>query len=758
MTQIFRGSGGKGGGASPDISDVSGISSDRAEVVLGICEGQVEGLGAIPARNIYLDGTPIENQDGSKNFEGLDFFFLNGANNQATLPGNSGSEISTPTNVNVAVVQSTPISRSITNPEINSIRVRVAVRLQKQESDGDVKGSLLRVKIYVKEGAGAFVLRVNQEIKGRFPDFTVFPYLLQVNPNVSDYVVRVEKEGANTTSTETRDLQWLTYEEVVQAQLTYPNTSCLWIQYPPNLFRSVPSVTLKLNGWLARIPITATVAPDGGLNFSVTAWNGTFYTAGVANTDPAWLLWGYMTDVNFGLAIPIESIDRYAFYQASVYNNALISDGFGGTERRFSFRGQLVVGGDSEDRYETARQIAATFGAKIYHNGLQYTIWQDRPTDALPRIVSNADVVDGIFLNTTQDYSAIATSCYVWRNDPDQEFQETPEPVEYPAAINKFGYKVEEFRALGETRRGGAVRAGRRVILNSLPSTSQGELGQISFKMRAHALFFELGEVLQIADSARNPERKSGLIKSATTTQITLDSAATVGASAILYCLLPNMTTEFRAVTTAQGSRTVLNVSPAFSSVPLPQATWQLIDTSTVIRKYRIINITPDVDNPNFYEISGKLYTDTVYTEIESGWSLTAYSQQNTAPVIIPPPRDAVGEGLIINSGAISYTLSIRWEFAAQSNGSREPFVQSYAVEFKRGIDGDWGNRQSVSVFNARWENVGAGTFYARVAAIGLDGRFSGWVETGSVTMTPAPVSTADAWLLTFMLQEEELC
>lgn len=750
MSQEYKGSGGKGGG-SPDIADVSGFSSERAEVVLGLCEGQVKANPSNLARKIFLNNTPIENDDGSKNFEDLDIAFLPGTNSQGTLPGNSGEEISTPTNVGVEVLEATPVTRSINNPEINSIRLRLAIRLQKQEDDGDISGESLTLKIYVKEGAGAFVLRVSQQIQGRYPDLTVFPYLIQVNPDVSDYTVRVEKEGSDSSDGTTRDLQWVTYEEVVQAQLTYPNTAILWLQYPPNLFRSAPQVTVSLDGSLAQIPITATVASDYGLDFAQTVWNGVFYTASEPNTDPVWLLWKYLVDPIWGLGIAEENIDRYAFYEASVYNNQIIADGFGTTERRFSFRGQLDVGGDGDDRYETARQIAATFAAKLYHNGTQYTIWQDRPTTANPRIVANADVVDGIFLGTTQDYSAIATACYVWRSDPDQEFQEAPEPVEYPAAINKFGYKLEEFRLLGETRRGGAVRAGRRVILNSLPSTSLGEIGQISFKMRSHALFFELGEIIQIADSARNNDRRSGLVVSATTTQITLDSPVNIGNNPQIYCVLSNLQTEVRIVSTGAGTHTVLSVSVPFSSAPLAQSTWQVIDDNTIVRSYRIVNITPDTDNGNLYEVSGKLYDANIYNEIENGWALTSYDTQSTIPVVIPVPQNVIGESLQIENNGITYSLSVRWSHAIKPNGDREPYVQTYAIEFKRGVNGVWGNRQVLSSLNGRWENIGSGTFYARVASIAIDNRYSGWVETSPITLD---ISTSNVWLL---MMEDDL-
>jgi len=69
--------GGKGGGGgsprqaqeAPD----SLFSTQYARVQMLVCEGEIEGL-VNGLKSVYLDETPVENEDGSINFEGFSFY------------------------------------------------------------------------------------------------------------------------------------------------------------------------------------------------------------------------------------------------------------------------------------------------------------------------------------------------------------------------------------------------------------------------------------------------------------------------------------------------------------------------------------------------------------------------------------------------------------------------------------------------------------------------------------------------------------
>lgn len=127
------------------------------------------------------------------------------------------------------------------------------------------------------------------------------------------------------------------------------------------------------------------------------------------------------------------------------------------------------------------------------------------------------------------------------------------------------------------------------------------------------------------------------------------------------------------------------------------------------------------------------------YDSIESGWSLDSFPAIEKPPTIVPPPRNVacVPRLLSSNDGSNIYTLDVAWLFPVRADGvTREAFVTNYYVEFRRG-DGTWGNRQDVSQLSARYENVGAGSFYARVAAVvTANGKVSQWVESTAGTLT----------------------
>lgn len=733
MSNNIEGSGGGKGGGSVSNADVTGTSTDRAEVILGLCEGQIEGLGASPGKNIFLDDTPIINEDDSVNFKDIDYVFLNGSFDQNPIP-TTGNEISSETSVNVAIEQSQPINRTIINQEINALRVRLSVQLVKQTDKG-LREESINFKISLKEGTGVFVEKVNQTITGVYQSPTVFQYLIPVDITQSDYVLKVENLSDDSTTESTRNLQWLTYSEIIQAQITYKNTSLLYLQFPASLFKSIPKVSIKGAWYLFKVPIHGSVNADRGIDYSGN-WDGQFFTPSIATSDPAWVVYGLLTEPSFGLELDSDLINKWDLYQISLHNNELINDGFGGTERRYSFN-YLIQ--ERKIGFEWIREICSTFATKIYWDGSQIRFWQDSPTTVLSKIVSNADVEEGRFLITSQEYKGVSPSVRVWWNDPDQEYLQVPEPVEHPAALAKFGnIEPEEFTALGEIRRGGAVRTGRRIILSSFLETEQ-----ISFKILASGLFFQPGEVIQIACTERGRQRKSGLIVSATLSSVTLDRPVTLtGDSKTLLTQMPDGTVEQSIITNSNGTHTVINLSQPLSQIPEAQATWQVIDGATTARKYRVLAVTPDAENPNSFEVVGKLYDDSKYSEIDNGWSISAFLAQDKAPVVIPVVRN-------LQAKLINGSIEATWEFPVKADGSKETYVTEYLAEFRIGIDGVWGNSQTLVTEYARWENVGNNDFYVRVAALSTNGKISEWVQSNGTAASDL------GWFVYWMEDEE---
>lgn len=594
--------GGKGGG-SPDIADVSGYSTDYATVLMALGEGQIEGIKG-GAKGFLLDDTPIENTDGTRNFEDLTYYFTPGTLDQPGIPS-SASEVVSENNVGVEVKKSLPVTRSFVNNEVNRVRVRIGVRIQRQEDDGDVKPGDLAFNIYIKEGTGgAFILRHSQTITARFTDTTVFQYSFAVNNaggTIDEFSVRVEKISDDSTDKYMRDLQFLSYQEVIESRLEYPNTALVWVQFPSKMFKSIPSIKLDVGGVLFPIPTNATVNPaDGGLTFS-GGWNGSFYTPALATSDPAWILYGILTNRRYGLGreIGINGVDKWALYQCSLYNNGVVADGFGGSERRFMFDG--IIQGD-QDAWEVITSICSNFAAKPYWDGSMISFWQDRPWVDGMRQFTNADVEEGRFVYTSSEWKSIATVARVTYNPP-PDYEPTVELVEDPIGLNQYGVHFTDFTAFGETRRGGAVRAGRRVLLSTRLDNEQ-----ISFKARAFSSLLRPGEVIQVSDTRRHKIRKAGLLVSGTQFTLNLDAPVFISSLATVSVTMPDMTVAEVPVGNGVGTTQTLILATPLPQVPLTHANWILKDTVQP-RKYRVLSVSPDRSNPNLNEISGIRYS-----------------------------------------------------------------------------------------------------------------------------------------------------
>ena len=162
----IQGQGGKGGGGGGTEAKDSLRSLQTAQLVDLICEGEIQGL-VNGLKSVYLDGVPVENADGSKNFENLDFALQVGTQGQPALPG-----IDTVQNeraVGVLVTAVTAVVQTIINPSVDACRVTISVpQLSKLHTDsGDLTGDSFTYAIHVQSAGGGFVLMHQETISGK---------------------------------------------------------------------------------------------------------------------------------------------------------------------------------------------------------------------------------------------------------------------------------------------------------------------------------------------------------------------------------------------------------------------------------------------------------------------------------------------------------------------------------------------------------------------------------------------------------------
>ncbi|MFM6403132.1 MAG: hypothetical protein ACKPGT_00195, partial [Microcystis sp.] len=105
-------------------------------------------------KSIFLDETPIQNADDSLNFKDFTWDYRLGTQGQSRIPG-FADEVTSETSVNTEVKYNLPVTRTITNANLDIIRIRLGIILQEYPPGGGVLGLNVGFKIWIKQGAGA---------------------------------------------------------------------------------------------------------------------------------------------------------------------------------------------------------------------------------------------------------------------------------------------------------------------------------------------------------------------------------------------------------------------------------------------------------------------------------------------------------------------------------------------------------------------------------------------------------------------------
>ena len=383
-------------------------SKQFATIVDVLSEGEIEGFPSAAGftkgtanynnaalKDVYLGKTPVlranadvtDLQTTDFNFQNVEFEPRFGTSNQPFIPGISNIE--TETNVGVKVEKGTPVSRQITNSNVDAVRVTVRFNsLQKFESNGDVNGTSVRLKINILQGDGTTSTPIDDTIKGRSSSAYARDYrinLLDANtgtPSTFPVTITVERVTDDAEDpTKLRDeFFFSSLTEIIDEQRPYPDVAHVALRFDSEQFSSVPGRMYKVRGVKIKIPHNGTVDPTTGrITYSGT-FNGTLTTTTHWTSDPAWILFDLLTNTRYGLGdhITESQLDKFAFYSASVYCSELVDDGLGGQEPRFSCNTILQT---RQDAYEVVNALTSVMRAITFWNAGSLTLSQDRPTD-----------------------------------------------------------------------------------------------------------------------------------------------------------------------------------------------------------------------------------------------------------------------------------------------------------------------------------------------------------------------------------------
>ena len=685
MARIYGagGGGGKGGGAQSQpaprtpVTEADSLNSKQyAQVLDLISEGEIEGLKN-GYQSIFIDNTPLQNANGTYNFQNVSIATRNGTQNQTYIPGTS--DVEDEKSVGVEVQYASPVVRTITDTSVNAARITITVpQLQTFTNEGDVLGSQVGLRIYVQYNGGGYNLAVTDTISGRTGDAYQRDYLINL---ASTYPIDIKIERDRPDSTDPKVVNafnWTSYTEIIYAKLRYPNSALAWLRIDAEQFNRIPSRSYLIRGIKVIIPSNATVDSVTGRLIYAGIWNGTFGAAQWCS-DPAWILWDLLTSTRYGFGdhIKAEQLDKWAFFSASQYASALVPNGFGGQEPRFSCNVNIQT---AEEAYKLINDMCSVFRAMPYWSTGALTVSQDKPADTA-YLFTLANVTEEGFSyqgGSRKTRPTVAVVSYLDLDSRDIAY----EVVEDAEAIQKYGVVKTEISAFACTSRGQAYRIGEWLIYSE-----RYESEIISFTASIEAgVLVRPGQIIEVADPVKADGRRGGRISAATTTAITVDDATGLtAAGADLSVIMPDGSVQTRTIATGGIAGNVITVSTAFSVAPNVNSVWVYQTSDIQTSTWRVLTVQ-EQDGAT-YAISAVAYNASKYNYIERGTALEERDITNLNEPAGTPRALTFSEILYEETGQVLSKLIISWLASIDENG-RTNAVQ-YLVQWRR-VDGNW--------------------------------------------------------------------
>jgi predicted phage tail protein len=649
MTELIIGAGGGGkggGGASARVAQEapdSLRSKAYARVVDLISEGEIEGL-VDGLQSVYLDDTPIQNADGTTNFSGVTLETRDGTQQQSYVPGFSSVENEVP--VGVEIKASQPVVRSITDPDVDAVRIKVSVgQLTNQDTtNGDLNGSVVSFSIDRQVSGGGFVEVINDTISGKTTTKYQRSYYVPLTGN-GPWEIRVRRITADSTSSAIQNKTYLdSYTEVVESKLRYPNSALVALRVDASQFSAIPRRSYDMKLLRVRVPVNY----DPGTRTYSGVWNGNFKIAWTDN--PAWCFYDLVTSTRYGLGgyIPESQVDKWALYRVAQYCDQLVPNGLGGFEPRFTCNLYLQT---REQAYKVVQDMASIFRGMVYWSGGAITVTQDAPSDAVYQFAPG-NVVDGEFAYQGSSAKARHTVALVTWNDPDDFYRQKVEYVEDAAGIARYGIVQSDVVALGCTARGQAHRVGKWLLFSE-----QSESEIVTFRTGLEGAVVRPGDIIKVADPVRGGMRLGGRIAAATASTVTLDQELPADLPWRLAVVLPNGTVEERLVGPVSGR--TLTVTIPFSSVPQVDAIWMLASSIIEPQLFRVVSVAER--DPGVHEVTALAHNPSKYAAIEEGLALQPRSITVLSDIPPPPTGLAMQESLYRVKDQAQVLVQVSW-------------------------------------------------------------------------------------------------
>lgn len=719
MTNIKARKGGSSKPRTPVEMPDNLISKDKIKLLLAVSDGEV--VDDFSLKQLHFGGVPVQNEDGSYNYEGVIAEFRPGTQTQDYIQG--FSESSAEFQVARDVTHNTPYTLTVSNKNLSAIRFRLLwPRVLTQKDNGDMVGSVVEYKIEMAVDGASYQTYLTGKIDGKN---TTGGYDRSIRVNLpkdftSQVLIRVSRVTPDADGVKVVDaFQVQSYAEVIDAKFRYPLTAMLYVEFDSDLFQNqIPTISLKKKWKIIQVPSNY----DPVNRTYSGSWDGVFKWAW--SNNPAWVLYDLIMNQRYGLdqrelGIPV---DKWSLYEVAQYCDELVPDNRGGMEPRYLMD---VIVQSQVEAFQLVRDVCSAFRGMTFYNGESLSIIVDKPRD--PVYLFTADnVVDGVFVRTFPSEKTMYTSCNVMFDDEENQYEQDVEPVFNADAAMRFGHNPTSITAIGCTRRTEANRRGRWILQTNLSATT------VSFSTGLEGMIPSCGDVIYVADphwqSAFNLVL-SGRVMEVSGVQVFLAYRcdAKAGDTLILNTDDGKPVRRTIASVSADGKTITLNVGYNFDVAP--DSVFLIESDQLVAEQYVVTRIEKGSDDDEFtFAITATQYNPNKYDAIDNGVITDDRPTSVVDPDSLGAPKNlTISSFSRIVQGMSVETMVIGW--------SAVQYAKLYEVQWRKD-GGNWNNVPRTATTQVDIEGIYAGEYQARVRCISGGNVASPWSALATATLT----------------------
>ncbi|MBK4977828.1 DUF1983 domain-containing protein [Klebsiella pneumoniae] len=683
----------------------------KAKILIALGEG--EFAGGLTGKDIYLDGTPLENADGSQNFSGVAWEFRPGTQAQSYIQGIPGTE--NEISVGTEVSSQTAWTHTFTNTQLSAVRVRLKwPSLMKQEDDGDVVGNTVKYAIDLQTDGGAWQTVLETAVSGKTTSGYERSHRIDLPQAGSTWTLRLRKVSPDANSVKIGDVMTLqSYTEVIDAKLRYPHTALLYIEFDSSQFNgSIPQISCEPRGRVIRVPDNYN--PE--TREYTGTWTGGFKWAWTDN--PAWIYYDIVVSDRFGLGDRLTSanISKWALYPIAQYCDQLVPDGRGGDGMEPRYICNVYVQ-ERNDAYTVLRDFAAIFRGMTCWSGEQIIVQADMPRD-VDFNYTRANILGSPRYSSSTSKARYTNALVSW-SDPDNAYADAMEPAFIPELVSRYSFNQLEVTAIGCTRQSEAHRKGLWGILTN----NKDRMVEIDVGLDGRIP--QPGYIIGLGDERLAGRVNGGRISAVNGRVITLDRDIDAKEGDRLHLNLPSGISQARTIQSVNGRRQV-TVTTAYSETPEVECVWIVEYTDLVPQQYRVIGVKDN--NNGTLTITGVAHDPDKFPRIDIG----AIIDQRPVSVLpagnqSPPDDIVITSRSVVNQGISVETMQVNWSAVSGAI--------AYEAQWRRN-DGNWINVPRSSTTSFEVSGIYAGRYLVRVRAINAAEISSGWAYSEEKTLT----------------------